>query len=138
MDINPNGQLVAINNTLAFLQNNLAPPPPDPATSSLITTSTSSSASASISSSAPSVRPPTPSSLSRPTTPHDDDDDDDDDETKLGGYKAETKRFTKRNDRIIRAGDGHDVLLLDMEVNGEVGVLLSESCVKDIVWPSRT
>jgi hypothetical protein len=130
-------------------QNNVTPNDTLSATLSSISISTSTSTSTSASSgasasiiasivaSASSVRP---TSLSRPTgiaASHDDDDDDDDDKTKHGESRTKMKRFTKRHDSIVNEGN-NTVLLRAAEVNGGTGVLLSDVCIKDIVWPART
>jgi hypothetical protein len=157
LNVTVDGQLVVTDALAlvqkALLQNNVTTTDSPPEALSLISTSTStpsspsasiisfpssvstpSSPSASIVSSPSSVRPRIVTRPTRTATPSDGDDDDDDDETKPGEYRAKMKRFTKRDDGIIRANDT-GVFLHD---GGETVVFLSNACIEDIVWPART
>jgi len=115
----------------ALLQNKTTPIDSPPEALSLIPTSTSSSASASITPSPSSVRNPFPGRPTGTATPNDAN------EANPGGYRAEVKRFTKRDDGITKISEGNvtGVFLLE---DGKTGFMLNEQCIIDIVWPART
>jgi hypothetical protein len=127
--------------TPASLQDHVA------TTTTLTSTPTSSTASTSTSSKSSSVRP-TPSVRSTgsvvflhiPIKHGDDDHDDHDrDETEHSNVRTVVK-FTKRDEGIIRVNKNNvtGVFVPDIVVKGQPGVVLDDSCVEVLVWPSLT
>jgi hypothetical protein len=128
LTVNTDGRLVVVEGLALFqnapLRNHTAPIDSTLETSSLISTSTSSDASASTAPSPSSVRSPL---LGRPTSIATD-------ETK---DRAKVKRFIKRDDGITKVSEGN-VTGVFLHDDGETGILLSEACIRAIIWPART